>query len=188
MRSTFGAASVSRRSRRRRTDEPLTANQPIRYQSAHLGIHPTLETPPIYLIMSFEAYIYISKVDNAAYDRLVSRKARLRLLGMFVVTEADAAAIRAVFEIEGELSQATIELRRRFPGVTDNAKARACARTIAGWTPRSEPPSTVTRLRPRQGEIRPGTAILKRCPPRAVPSAEEFQTQLFAAPSSQYHV
>jgi hypothetical protein len=48
---------------------------------------------------------------------------------MFAVTEADAAAIRTAFHEEGELS-AAIELRRRFPGVTDNAKARACARTI----------------------------------------------------------
>jgi hypothetical protein len=47
----------------------------------------------------------------------------------FLITEADAAAIRAIFNEEGELS-AAIELRRRFPGITDNAKARACARTI----------------------------------------------------------
>jgi hypothetical protein len=40
---------------------------------------------------------------------------------MFVVTEADAVAIRAVFEQEGELS-AAIEVRRLFPGVTDNAR------------------------------------------------------------------
>jgi hypothetical protein len=40
---------------------------------------------------------------------------------MFIVTEADAAAIRAVFDREGELS-AAIELRRRFPGITDNAE------------------------------------------------------------------
>jgi hypothetical protein len=53
---------------------------------------------------------------------------------MFVVTEADAAAIRTVFEQEGELS-AAIELRRRFPGITDNAKAREHARIIAGWQP-----------------------------------------------------
>jgi hypothetical protein len=53
---------------------------------------------------------------------------------MFLVTEDDAAAIRAVYEQEGELS-AAIELRRRFPGITDNAKARECARTIAGWQP-----------------------------------------------------
>ena len=51
---------------------------------------------------------------------------------MFVITEADAAAIRAVFEQEGELS-AAIELRRRFLGITDNAQARMCVRTIAGW-------------------------------------------------------
>ena len=66
---------------------------------------------------------------------------------MFVITEADAAAIRAIFDEEGELS-AAIELRRRFPGVTDNMKARACARTIAGWT-LLPTRSTVTRLFPR---------------------------------------
>jgi hypothetical protein len=53
---------------------------------------------------------------------------------MFVVTEAEAAAIRAAYEQRGELS-AAIELRRRFPGITDNAQARECARTIAGWKP-----------------------------------------------------
>jgi hypothetical protein len=53
---------------------------------------------------------------------------------MFVVTEAAAAAIRAIFEQEGELS-AAIEVRRLFPGITDNGKARECARTIAGWKP-----------------------------------------------------
>jgi hypothetical protein len=54
---------------------------------------------------------------------------------MFVVTEADAAAIRAVYEQRGEFA-AAVELRRRFPGITDNAQARECARTIAGWKPR----------------------------------------------------
>jgi hypothetical protein len=53
---------------------------------------------------------------------------------MFVVTEADAAAIRAVYQQRGEFS-AAIELRRRFPGITDNAQAVECARTIAGWKP-----------------------------------------------------
>ena len=54
---------------------------------------------------------------------------------MFIVSEADAAAIRAAYEQKGELS-AAIEVRRLFPGITENAEARACARTIAGWTPR----------------------------------------------------
>jgi hypothetical protein len=65
---------------------------------------------------------------------------------MFMVTEDDATAIREIFEREGELS-AAIELRRRFPGITDNARALECARTIAGWTPLQNPPATVTRLR-----------------------------------------
>ena len=71
----------------------------------------------------------------------------LILREMFLVTEADAAAIRAIFDEQGELS-AAIELRRRFPGITDNAKARECARTIAGWKPLTMPPPKVVRLRP----------------------------------------
>ena len=69
------------------------------------------------------------------------------LTGMFTVTEAESAAIRRVFEEEGELS-AMIELRRYFPGIMDNAKARECARRIAGWQPPPGAPMTVTWLRP----------------------------------------
>jgi hypothetical protein len=53
---------------------------------------------------------------------------------MFVVTEEDEAAIRAVYEQRGEFA-AAIELRRRFPGIADSAQARKFARTIAGWRP-----------------------------------------------------
>jgi hypothetical protein len=72
---------------------------------------------------------------------------------MFLVNETDAAAIRAVFEKEGELS-AAIELRRLFPGVTDNARARECARTIAGWKPLPAAASQITPLR-RRSRARP---------------------------------
>ena len=68
---------------------------------------------------------------------------------MFVVTEAEAAAISAVFEQQGELS-AAIELRRLFPGVTDSAQARACARTIAGWKTLPVPPRPARLPRERQ--------------------------------------
>ncbi|MFL5285889.1 MAG: hypothetical protein ACJ8AW_34170 [Rhodopila sp.] len=65
--------------------------------------------------------------------------------GMFCVTETEAAAIRTAYEQGGELS-AAIELRRLFPGITDNAKARECARAIAGWTPL---PASVPKVPPR---------------------------------------
>ena len=67
---------------------------------------------------------------------------------MFIVTEEDAAAIRAAFERSGELS-AAIELRRRFPAIEDNAEARAQARTIARWKPPLLPlkPRPVKRLK-----------------------------------------
>jgi hypothetical protein len=54
---------------------------------------------------------------------------------MFAISEAETAAIRAAFDRGGELSGAAVELRRLFPAITDTAQARACARTIAGWTP-----------------------------------------------------
>ena len=53
---------------------------------------------------------------------------------MFVVTEEDEAAIRAVYEQRGEFA-AALELRRLFPAITGNAQARECARIIAGWKP-----------------------------------------------------
>jgi hypothetical protein len=65
---------------------------------------------------------------------------------MFVVSDADAAAICAVFQQRGELS-ATVELRRLFPGL-DAETPRQCTRTIAGWEPRSGRRLCPARLRP----------------------------------------
>ena len=76
------------------------------------------------------------------------------LPAMFVVTEADATAIRAIFDEHGELS-AAIELRRLFPGITDNAKALSCARTIAGWKPLPAAACQITPLRLRRSRARP---------------------------------
>jgi hypothetical protein len=39
---------------------------------------------------------------------------------MFVVTETEAAAIRAIYQQRGEFA-AAVELRRRFAGITDNS-------------------------------------------------------------------
>ena len=72
--------------------------------------------------------------------------------GMYVVTEADAAAIREVYERDGELS-AAIELRRRFPGIQDNAKAREQARAIACWTATTTPPSAHPEGTEGQGAV-----------------------------------
>ncbi len=65
------------------------------------------------------------------------------------VTETEAAAIRVAYEQGGGLS-AAIELRRLFPGITDNARARECARTIAGWTPLPAPVPEARRVRKKR--------------------------------------
>jgi hypothetical protein len=57
---------------------------------------------------------------------------------MFVVSEDEAAAIRAAFERGGELS-AAVELRRLFRGITSTGQAREYARIIAGWKPMRVP-------------------------------------------------
>jgi hypothetical protein len=69
---------------------------------------------------------------------------------MFVVTEADADLIRATFELGGEFS-AAVELRRLFPAIADNAEARRCACTIAGWKPSAVPLRPLRLLRPIKG-------------------------------------
>jgi hypothetical protein len=72
---------------------------------------------------------------------------------MFVVSQEEAAAIRTAYDEGGELS-AAVELRRLFPGITDNENARRCARTIAGWTP-LPPQSVKPRPVSRRGLRRP---------------------------------
>src|ERR1700722_14110429 len=69
--------------------------------------------------------------------------------GMYVVTEADAAAIKEAYETGGELS-AAVELRRRFPGIIDNTTAREQARRIAEWLPLPEQPVVSRRTRKRK--------------------------------------
>jgi len=82
------------------------------------------------------------------------------LSGMFAVTEAEAAAIRAIFEQRGELS-AAVELRRRFPGIADNAQARECVRTIAGWRPpHPMKRPRLPRLAPAAGSAGPGPRLV----------------------------
>ena len=83
--------------------------------------------------------------------RLPPAKRHATFTGMYVVTEADAAAIREAYETGGELS-AAVELRRRFPGITDNALARQQATAIAGWTPLPARPKPPRRVRKAPSE------------------------------------
>jgi hypothetical protein len=64
---------------------------------------------------------------------------------MFSVDEPTAAAIRKAYDESGELS-AVVELRRHFPGISDNENARLCVRSIASWTPL--PPKRTRKRRP----------------------------------------
>jgi len=90
--------------------------------------------------------------ESAQSAALVPRGPCHHARGMFVVTEAEAAAISAAFDRGGELS-AAVELRRLFPGVTDTTQARACARTIAGWKPPLRPMKQLPKRRPRLRRI-----------------------------------
>jgi hypothetical protein len=87
---------------------------------------------------------YSPRAAHIALSRLPAVGRITMLWACSSSSSPDADAIRAVFNQEGELS-AAIELRRRFPGIPDNAKARACARSIAGWTPLPAQPRPVTR-------------------------------------------
>ena len=86
------------------------------------------------------------------------------LSDMFVVSEAEAAAIRAVYEQHGELS-AAVEIRRRFPGIISTAQATECARIIAGWRTLPKLPSAQMQRRERPRAARP-ISIAARLSPR----------------------
>jgi hypothetical protein len=73
---------------------------------------------------------------------------------MFIVSEEAATAIRTAYEQDGELS-AAVELRRLFPGITENAAARECARTIASWKPLPAAACQIAPLRLRRSRVRP---------------------------------
>jgi hypothetical protein len=65
---------------------------------------------------------------------------------MFSVDTATAEAIRQVYDESGKLA-AAVELRRHFPGITDNENARLCVRTIASWNPLPPlPPNRTCRI------------------------------------------
>jgi hypothetical protein len=83
---------------------------------------------------------------------------------MFVVTEAEAAAIRAAFEERGELS-AAVELRRLFPAVTDTAQA---ARVLGPLPAGSPSPARCARRRgaPEETRYRP-TCLIAALPTKA---------------------
>jgi len=62
---------------------------------------------------------------------------------MFMVSETDAALVRAAYEFGGEFD-AMLALRRMAPGLSVE-QARECARTIAGWTPLALPVPKIRR-------------------------------------------
>jgi hypothetical protein len=79
---------------------------------------------------------------------------------MFSISDKDIAAIQAAFERGGELS-ATIEVRRIFPGIPDNAEARRIALTLAGWKPVSPPESAANPDGQRRGRFARSWRILR---------------------------
>lgn len=65
-----------------------------------------------------------------------------------MVNEETAAAIRRVWDEDGELS-AVVELRRRhFPRVSDGDTANRCVRTIVDWRQRPDPDQEESKAAP----------------------------------------
>ena len=71
---------------------------------------------------------------------------------MFAVDEEAAHAIRQACQDGGELS-GVVELRRRFPGIADNARARLCLEAIMSWGP----PTPFPEQGPAPRKVRPKT-------------------------------
>jgi len=71
---------------------------------------------------------------------------------MFAVDEATAYAIRQACQDGGEMS-GVVELRRHFPLITDNARARLCLQMILSWPPPAPEPAS---------QIKPGASPASR--------------------------
>ena len=80
------------------------------------------------------AKVVLSRPTLVTQSLLAPKSSNSHALAMFVVTEAQAAAIRIIFRQRGEFS-AAVELRRLFPGIASTEQAREYARTIASWEP-----------------------------------------------------
>jgi hypothetical protein len=102
-----------------------------------------------YLLVKRHPEVTLGSIFHVARLLLTSDAPRHQALAMFVVPEEEAAAVRAAFEKGGEFA-AAVELRRRFPGMTDTVKARECARLIVGWNLLPPHPPTRLRRRPRK--------------------------------------
>jgi hypothetical protein len=108
----------------------------------HESIAAAEITQPFCVLMLYKAPSQHGRpLVSSRLIALAGRALNLHARAMFVVSEAEATAIRAAFDRGGELS-AAVELRRLFPGITDNVQARECARTIAGWKPLPVKPRT----------------------------------------------
>jgi len=66
---------------------------------------------------------------------------------MFAVDEATALAIRQACQDGGELS-GVVELRRHFPLITDNARARLCLQMIMSWALPVPAPEPASQIKP----------------------------------------
>jgi hypothetical protein len=86
------------------------------------------------------------KPCRAVCQRPASKTRSSYGLALSPMSRPSAAAIREIYERDGELS-AAVELRRRFPGITDNAIARNHARWIAGWASTPEQPLVASTQR-----------------------------------------
>ena len=85
-------------------------------------------------------------VDDTA---LSDRAAATHAFGMFLITEADAVAIRAICTRRGNC-RLLLSCVDGFRGSLTTRRPAAYARSIAGWMPLQPELRPVTRLRPRK--------------------------------------
>ena len=94
--------------------------------------------PRLRTVSQTQSRLGLPEIARSRRERLVSAWSGSKRLGMFVVDNATAEVIRRTWQEQGELA-ALVELRRHFPLIADNARARPCLQAIVGWTLRAAP-------------------------------------------------
>jgi hypothetical protein len=114
--------------------------------------------------------VLLSNKLRAAHTALSDGCAHHHAIGVFVVTRPMLAQF-ALSSLRKESYRLLSSCADGFPGIIDNALARECARSIAGWTPLPAQPHPVTRLRPRKDRV--DSVRRRRLMPSGIESAAD---------------
>ena len=142
--------SIDQRLQQRMGARQVSLSHPSRHLDQPGRLTPGAPVPPLPCANARRPVLLVLLGLVHAVFRLLLPGRQEQAPVMFAVDEATAFAIRQARQDGGELS-GMVELRRHFPLITDNARARLCLEVIMSWGP----PTPSLEQGPASGKARP---------------------------------